>query len=61
MGSDCLGVFCKTTVIPYAITVVPYTTTVIPAKAGIQRGGARAVHPDFHYRVTVPKSYVNNP
>ena len=47
MGSDCLGVFCK--------------TTVIPAKAGIQRGGARAVHPDFHCRVTVPKSYVNNP
>ena len=54
MGSDCLGVLCKT-------TVIPYTTTVIPAKAGIQRGGARAVHPDFHCRVTVPKSYVNNP
>ena len=49
MGSDCLAVLCKTTVIPYTTTVVPYTTTVIPAKAGIQRGGARAVHPDFHY------------
>ena len=37
------------------------TTTVIPAKAGIQRGGARAVHAEARHRAVAPNSYAKNP
>ena len=35
--------------------------TVIPAKAGIQRGGASAVHAEFYRRVIAPNGYAKNP
>ena len=36
-------------------------TTVIPAKAGIQRGGARAVHAESHHRDIAPNGCAKNP
>ena len=36
-------------------------TTVIPAKAGIQRGGARAVHAESHHRAIAPNGCAKNP
>ena len=34
---------------------------VIPAKAGIQRGGARAVHAESHHRDIAPNGCAKNP